>query len=107
MAQGKRARPRTARRAAARAADKLVAQREKLFELEPGARPERPIEVESAALVEPRARSMECPRCAVAFHVGEHKATVVEGVRLREVRVRCPRCGRGRSLWVRIIGGAS
>src|SRR5688572_32284742 len=95
---------RSARRAAERAADKLAQQRERLFRLEPGGSPERPIEVESPSVVEPRASSLECPRCQVAFRVEAHRAPSVEGMRLREAEVSCPRCGQHRSLWFRLVG---
>jgi hypothetical protein len=107
MAQRKPARPRTARRAALRSADKLVQQRERLFLLEPGGSPERPIDVESPSVVEPKASSKTCPRCEVAFRVETHRAPSVDGMRLREAEVSCPRCGQRRSLWFRLVGPSS
>lgn len=108
MAKGKRTpRPRTTRRELQRASDKVGEDREKLFVLEPGGRADRPIEVETATLVEPRAEAMSCPRCGVAFRVTEHTAQTVDGVRLREAVVYCSRCGRHRSLWFRIVGPAT
>jgi hypothetical protein len=97
-------RPRSARRAALRTADKLVRQREKLLSLEAGGSPERPIDVESASVVEPRAASFTCPRCEVALRVEAHHAPSVEGMRLRQAEVSCPRCGQRRSIWFRLAG---
>jgi hypothetical protein len=107
MAQRKRPqRTRTLRRAVGRASDKLASQRDRLFLLEPGGAPERPIEISSPALVEPKARGLSCPRCEVPFHVEAHRAPTAFGVRLREAQVYCPRCGVRRSLWFRLVGPA-
>ncbi len=97
-------RARTARRAALRAADKLAAQRERLFSLEPGGTPERPIEIESPSVVELRASALACPRCEVAFRVEAHRAPSSPGMRLRQAEVVCPRCGAHRSIWFRLVG---
>jgi hypothetical protein len=97
-------RARTARRAALRAADKLADQRERLFSLEPGGTPERPIEIESPSVVEPRASALTCPRCEVAFRVVAHRAPSSAGMRLRQAEVACPRCGTHRSIWFRLVG---
>src|SRR5688572_24031793 len=103
MAQRKsKTRPRHTRRQAERAAEKLAAQREKLFLLEAGGTPERPIDLETPVLVELRAAAFACPRCGTPVHVREHAATNVSGALLREARVQCPRCGSKRSLWFRI-----
>ena len=98
------ARARSARREAQRAADKLARQRERLWLLEPGGTPERPIDVESSSVVEPRAATFECPRCQVALRVEAHRAPSSPGMRLREAEVSCPRCGQRRSLWFRLVG---
>jgi endogenous inhibitor of DNA gyrase (YacG/DUF329 family) len=97
-------RARTARRAALRASDKLARQRERLLLLEPGGTPERPIDVESASVVEPRAAALSCPRCQVAVRVEAHRAPSSPGMRLREAEVSCPRCGQRRSIWFRLAG---
>lgn len=99
----KKPRPRTKRRETARAVDKLQAARERLFELEPGGTPERPLSIASAAVVETHAESVPCPRCAGKQEVSEHVAVTVQGTRLREARLRCRQCGTMRSLWFRII----
>jgi hypothetical protein len=99
-------RERSLKRAALRAANKLAQQRERLFLLEAGGSPRRPIEIQSASVVENRAAALQCPNCEVPFHVDAHRARSAEGVRLREVEVSCPRCGQQRSLWFRLVGPA-
>jgi len=93
---------RTALRGQERARAKLQKDRERLFVLEPGGRPERPLEAQSAAVVESQATSVPCPRCGGSLEVIEHAALVQQGVRLREAKLRCRQCGSKRSLWFRI-----
>lgn len=74
----------------------------------PGGSPAHPIEVASAAVIEPRASSLPCPRCGSPAHVDEH---VVEGHgddRLRVTNMRCGTCGHRRPLYflVRRASGA-
>ena len=99
---GKKPRSRTKRRESARDVDKLQAARERLFQLEIGGTPERPLSVASAAVVEAHAESVPCPRCSGKLDVSEHIAVTVNVVRLREARLRCRQCGTTRSLWFRI-----
>jgi hypothetical protein len=87
---------RAERRAAGRQLAKDLRQRERLAFLEVGGAPERPIEVVSASVVEPKARSMPCPLCGAAIRIDEHAARVVDDVPLRLVRVSCPMCGHDR-----------
>ena len=98
----KKPRPRAKKREADRALAKLQVARERLFGLELGGSPERPLSVMSAAVVEAQAESVPCPRCAGRHEVLEHVAVTVAGVRLRETRLRCRQCGTARSLWFRI-----
>jgi hypothetical protein len=105
MATSKRPeRPRTKKRAAARSLHKLAADRERLFLLERGATPQRPIEIATPALVELKASALACPRCLTAFRVEAHRAARVAGLRLREAEVSCPRCHVRRSLWFQLEG---
>lgn len=105
MAQRKRpARQRTLERALQRSSEKLATHRERLFQLEPGATPEHPIEISSPVLVEPKAAAQLCPRCELPFRVETHRAPSVAGTRLREAAVSCSRCGVRRSLWFRLVG---
>jgi hypothetical protein len=98
----KKPRPRAKRREAERGLTKLQAARERLFLLEPGGSPERPLAVSSAAVIEAQAESVPCARCDGKQDVVEHVAVTVGGVRLREVRLRCRQCATSRSLWFRI-----
>ena len=95
-------RPRTERREADRAAEKLARDRERLAALEPGGCPERSIEVSSASLVEPQAASTPCARCGERVRVDEHTAETIDGMRVRVAKVRCVACGTRRSLYFRI-----
>lgn len=95
-------RERTVRREAARAAAALGADRERLFKLDPGGSPERPIDVDAVSVVEVRAVSVACPRCEGRHRVDEHAAVTVAGARLREARLVCTLCGSRRSLWFRL-----
>jgi transposase-like protein len=95
---------RTVRRAAQRAQTKLENDRDRLFLLEPGGSAERPLEAHSAAVIETQATSVPCPRCGGSQEVVEHAALVHGGVRLRQVKLRCRKCGSKRSLWFRLVG---
>ena len=91
-------RKRTARREREREAAKLVRQKQKLAALETGGTPDRPIEVESASVIEPNARAIPCVVCEGSVVIDEH---VAEN-NLRVVRARCARCGNRRDLFYRI-----
>jgi hypothetical protein len=96
-------RARTVRREAERAAVSLARDRERLFALEPGGSPERPIDVQAVSVVELRAVAVRCPRCDGEHRVDEHAAVTTEGgARLREMRLACRECGSKRSLWFRL-----
>jgi transposase-like protein len=93
---------RTERRERARAVSRLESDRERLFNLEPGGSSDRPIAAASAAVIEIQASGARCPRCGASQELLEHAASVRDGVRLREARLRCRQCGSRRSLWFRI-----
>jgi hypothetical protein len=98
----KKPRPRTERREAARAKEKLARDRERLARLEPGGSPERPIALESASQVEVHASSLRCTRCDSELRVEEHLARTIADQRLRLVRLVCSRCGTSRDAWFRL-----
>lgn len=98
----KKPRARTVRRAAARHGSKLAEARERLFELELGGAPERPLTIASAAVVESHASALACPRCQGKHEVVEHVALTLNGMRLRQAKLRCRQCGTTRSMWFRI-----
>ncbi len=97
---------RTIRREQERALRRLQDDRERLFALEPGGNPGRPIETASAAVIDAHATSVPCPRCGGHLELLEHAATVHDGVRLREARLRCRQCGSQRSLWFKLVASA-
>jgi hypothetical protein len=102
----KKPRLRSVRRVAERAGSKLARARERLFELELGGDPERPLIIPSPAVVEAHARSLVCPRCEGQHDVVEHVAVTRDGARLREARLRCRQCASQRSVWflIRDVG---
>ncbi|MEX1362676.1 MAG: hypothetical protein AB1Z98_06085 [Nannocystaceae bacterium] len=65
----------------------------------PGGNPAHPIEVSSAAVIEPRATSLPCPRCGGPAHVDEHEVESYDERRLRVTRMRCGTCGHRRPLY--------
>lgn len=99
----KKTRPRTLRRTEERRVRKLVEERVALAKAEEGGSPGRPIEVESAAIVEARATGLGCAVCAGALRSLAHDALTVEEVALRRVRARCVECDTEREVWVRIV----
>jgi hypothetical protein len=97
---------RTVSRERARALTRLESDRERLFTLELGGAPERPIAASSAAVIEAHASGVPCPLCGGSQEVVEHTALVHNGIRLREVKLRCRQCGSKRSLWFKIVGAS-
>ena len=74
----------------------------------PGGSPDHPIEVASAAVIEPRATSLPCPRCAGPAHVDEHVVEAGPGEqRLRVTRMRCGTCGHRRPLYFLVRSSAT
>jgi len=96
---GRKRPERTERRARERAARGLVRDREKLAKLEPGGSAERPLEVPSPAVIEPRVRSMRCPQCDGEYTIDDHQAPAAG---LRRVAVTCRLCHVPRQLWFRL-----
>jgi hypothetical protein len=64
--------------------------------------PDDPLIVESAAVVEPRARAEPCPLCGGPLHVRAHEVDDAGPVRLRRLTMRCGDCGRLATLWAEI-----
>lgn len=95
-------RARTVRREAEREALSGARDRERLFALELGGSPARPIEVSAASVVELRASAAACPRCGGPHRIDEHAAVTTDRGRLREARLVCRACGSRRSLWFRL-----
>ena len=99
----RRTRARTLERKARLLSDKLYRARDKLIDLAPGGTEARPIDVPTAALVEPKAEAVACPRCGEPFAVESHEARTSVHGRLREVTALCKFCGVRRLLWFRVI----
>ena len=95
--------PNAERRAHTRAEEKLGRNRARLARLSPGGEPNHPLDVPSASLVEPQARSMPCPKCMGACTVIEHAAETREGRRLRIAHMICRTCGGRRAIYFRIV----
>jgi hypothetical protein len=74
--------------------------RELLATLTAGGSPSRPIEVSSAAVIEPRATTIPCPHCGGYYRIQEHTRPVAG---LRQVDVTCRHCSTPRTLWFRIV----
>lgn len=85
-------RPRRERRAAERQIKKTREDLRRLYALEPGGSPDRPIQLASASEVETVAQSRPCPYCEGSVRVTDHTAEVQQGARLRIARLVCTMC---------------
>jgi hypothetical protein len=97
VAAGKR--PRTQRRADARATRKLIHDRERLWSLSPGGSAERPMMIASPAAIDARVTSIPCPQCEGELAVKEHENGTGG---LRVITARCKLCHVGRQIWFRL-----
>lgn len=86
------ARLRRARRERSRQQQKLVRELERLAALEPGGAADRPIEVDTPAVVDLRAVAIPCPLCGGRLRLEDHAASEIDGVRLRVATVSCTGC---------------
>lgn len=93
---------RTQRRQRVRALEKLTVKREALARHEPGGAPERPISVQSASEITANARNRSCPLCDGTLRVLDHRATTVQGRRLRIVEVQCEGCSHRREIYYEV-----
>lgn len=80
----------------------LVGDLDRLRRLVPGGSPERPLDAESPAAIEAVALRTPCALCDVMPTLVDHRAHAHGNERLREVVVRCSRCGRQGSTWFRL-----
>lgn len=99
---GGRKKDRPGQRKQARSLAKLLREREALAKQAAGGAPDRPIVLESASQVEPRAETIGCARCDAEVRVTAHEATVSDGIPLRVARVQCKACGAERPIWFRL-----
>jgi hypothetical protein len=95
-------RTRTVERLRRAADDKFARAKRKLLDLEPGGSEAHPLEVATASVVEPKAKSVLCPRCDEPFQLENHVAHGEDRGRLREAQLECRLCGERRSMWFRI-----
>ncbi len=95
-------RPALERRKREKAARKLALDKNRLAALEPGGCADRPLTVESAAIVEQRARSPGCHQCEGPLVVEDHSVVNHEAQLLRAVDLQCRRCHTRRRLWIRV-----
>ncbi len=94
------------RRERERAQRQLVRDLERLARLEPGGAPDRPLPVDSPAVIELRAVARPCPLCAGPLRLEAHRAEVIDGVRLRVATVACIQCGVRRDIHFTLIEAA-
>ena len=97
-------RSRKSRREQTRTRDKLGRELERLAALEPGGAAERPIVVDSPAVIEMRAVARPCPLCEGSLKLEEHSATEIDGIRLRVAALACTSCGVRRKRYFRLAG---
>lgn len=95
-------RPRTERRQAERALRKEVAGRQQAALALPGGSRQRPVDVETPAVIRGRAESTACPLCGGRLSLEDEGAEFVDGQQLRSVALRCRQCGVPRTLWYRL-----
>jgi len=99
-------RPRRQRRERDRQLRKQVRRTEQLAATLPGASPDQPIDVGSAAVVEEKARATPCIQCGGDLELrGDRATSTTRGV-LREMSLACRRCHAPRTLWYRIAAAA-
>jgi len=96
-------RTRKRRREIERELAKLAEDKEKLFRLQPGGAPARPLRVAASPVVDVRARATRCPLCDGALRLDEHAADSVDGRSLRVARLTCLGCHVPRELWFEIV----
>jgi len=91
------------RRATRRAAQRQhVRDLDRLARLAPGGAPDRPIEVDTPAVVDVMAEARRCPLCDGPLHLVQHTAETIDGERLRVAHVKCASCGVPRAIYFRL-----
>jgi hypothetical protein len=96
------ARPRKARREQERSLRKQVQRVERDARELPGGQAERPIEVTSVAVIEPKTRDARCLRCGGELEArADHASSTPRGI-LRRIDLVCRFCHAPRILWFRV-----
>lgn len=98
-----RNRPRTAQRAAARAAERELEKHERARAAQEGGSAANPSYVTSGSQVEARATSLPCPSCGGHCRVLDHRAEAIAGRSLRVLRVECSRCAWRGEAFVAVV----
>lgn len=75
---------------------------ERLAAREPGGAPDRPIEVDTPAVIDVMAEQKTCPLCQGGLRLLEHAAETIDGERLRVAHVTCTSCGIPREIYFRL-----
>jgi hypothetical protein len=91
--------PRASRRAAHR---QHVRDLDRLARLAPGGAPDRPIEVDTPAVVDVMAEARRCPLCEGGLQLQQHTAETIDGERLRDAHMKCTGCGVPRAIYFRL-----
>jgi hypothetical protein len=95
--------PKPPRRASRRLAQRQhVRDLDRLARLAPGGAPDRPIEIDTPAVVDVMAEARRCPLCDGPLHLREHTAETIAGQRLRVAHVKCASCGIAREIYFRL-----
>jgi hypothetical protein len=75
---------------------------DRLARMVPGGSPERPVEIDTPAVVEVMAVAAPCPLCGGGLRLVEHAAETIDGVRLRVARLACTGCGVARAMYFKL-----
>lgn len=93
-------RARTARRQAARAAERFLAARRKLSALERGGDIDHPIELAAMSQMDGAVRELPCVACgAASMSIEREVGSVRAGRVVRTVDLSCRRCGEARTIF--------
>jgi hypothetical protein len=92
-------RPRATRREKERALGKLATKLDRLVQASPGGSPQKAITVDSASVVEVKARAFCCGRCEGELLLLTHEAEFLQGAQYRRVEMQCRNCFVRRCIW--------
>jgi hypothetical protein len=95
----KKKRTRSVEREKKRELDKLGRKLDRLVDESPGGSPERAIAVDSASVVEVKARAIRCVRCEGELTIHAHEADSIYGAQYRRLDMQCSKCLTRRRIW--------
>ncbi len=90
------------RRRAQKTQDDLLARVRALEVVQDGGSPDRPIVVDSAAVIDGRAARFTCTACGSEVRVADHRAAIIDGARLRVAHLACRMCRLDRVVYFRL-----